>query len=79
MTVKELKEQADFHITIVFAGWLTDIHKFIDKFDRVEEVQKEAVEKYVTLQDCLNCFMQPEVLEENNKWYCNKCEEHVCA
>ena len=33
----------------------------------------------VTLDQCLDTFTRPERLDENNKWYCNKCKEHVRA
>jgi ubiquitin carboxyl-terminal hydrolase 4/11 len=33
----------------------------------------------VTLKDCLNEFKQTETLDEENKWYCNKCKDHVIA
>jgi ubiquitin C-terminal hydrolase len=32
-----------------------------------------------TLEDCLECFCQPEQLEESDTWYCNKCKDHVRA
>jgi hypothetical protein len=33
----------------------------------------------LTLYDCLNCFMLEETLSGNDKWYCNKCKDHVVA
>jgi ubiquitin C-terminal hydrolase len=33
----------------------------------------------VTLDQCLQTFTRPERLDENNKWYCNKCKDHVRA
>ena len=29
--------------------------------------------------DCLEEFEKPELLDEENKWYCPKCKEHVQA
>ena len=29
--------------------------------------------------DCLREFKQTELLDEDNKWYCNKCKDHVQA
>jgi ubiquitin carboxyl-terminal hydrolase 4/11/15 len=50
---------------------------------------QEAVEKHrammnarnkiVTLDQCFQTFTRPERLDQNNKWYCNKCKEHVRA
>ena len=33
----------------------------------------------VTLDQCFETFVRPERLDENNKWYCNRCKEHVRA
>eukprot|EP00347_Sterkiella_histriomuscorum_P018454 403345455 len=33
----------------------------------------------ITLQDCLEEFERPEMLDQDNMWYCNKCKEHVQA
>lgn len=33
--------------------------------------------KEITIDDCFNEFKKPEILDENNKWYCSKCKEHV--
>ena len=32
-----------------------------------------------TLADCLECFCQPEQLNEADTWYCSKCKDHVRA
>ncbi len=32
-----------------------------------------------TLGDCLECFCQPEQLDESDTWYCSKCKDHVRA
>ena len=32
-----------------------------------------------TLADCLECFCQPEQLDESDTWYCSKCKDHVRA
>jgi len=41
---------------------------------RQQEQQKE-----ITIDDCFDEFSKPEMLDEDNKWYCNKCKEHVQA
>jgi ubiquitin carboxyl-terminal hydrolase 4/11/15 len=33
----------------------------------------------VTLDQCFDAFTTPERLDENNKWYCSNCKEHVQA
>jgi ubiquitin carboxyl-terminal hydrolase 4/11/15 len=36
-------------------------------------------ENTITIDDCFNEFKRQELLDEDNKWYCNKCKEHVQA
>lgn len=33
----------------------------------------------INLMDCFEEFRKPEMLDEDNKWYCNKCKDHVRA
>lgn len=40
---------------------------------------EEKKEGAITLYDCLEEFKNSEILDEDNKWYCNKCKEHVQA
>jgi len=35
--------------------------------------------QFITLLQCFSTFIQPELLDENNKWYCNCCKQHVQA
>lgn len=45
-----------------------------------EGVNTEVQEKKdVTIDDCFNEFKKSEILDEQNKWYCNKCKDHVQA
>lgn len=39
----------------------------------IEETQQ------ITLRDCFEEFRKPEMLDDENKWYCNKCKDHVRA
>ena len=44
------------------------------------KIQKEeSKEGHITLHDCLEEFKRSELLDEQNKWYCAKCKEHVQA
>jgi ubiquitin C-terminal hydrolase len=43
--------------------------------DGSQEESKES--SSITLADCLEEFEKPELLDEDNKWYCPKCKEHV--
>ena len=33
----------------------------------------------LTVQKCFKDLVEPEILTEQNYWYCNKCKEHVAA
>ena len=50
-----------------------------------EEAPKEEViasrksNAEATLADCFESFKQTETLDENNKWYCKNCKDHVQA
>ena len=33
----------------------------------------------MTLGDCFEECKKPELLDEDNKWYCGKCKDHVQA
>ena len=43
------------------------------------DVTDSEEEGPVRLTDCLKAFKQQETLDEDNMWYCNKCQEHVQA
>jgi hypothetical protein len=45
------------------------------KSEGKEVIPKE--EAVVTLKDCFEEFKKSEMLDENNKWYCGRCKEHV--
>lgn len=50
-----------------------------------DSVEKEGTAKLtkendaVLLSDCLSEFKITETLDEDNKWYCNRCKDHVIA
>ena len=43
------------------------------------EEDTESETKGVSIGDCFEEFRKEELLDEDNKWYCNKCKEHVQA
>jgi ubiquitin carboxyl-terminal hydrolase 4/11 len=47
----------------------------LDTFD----VNKDDQKKDVTINDCFDEFKKPEILDQDNMWYCNKCKAHVQA
>jgi Ubiquitin C-terminal hydrolase len=40
---------------------------------------RSMLNKTPTLDQCLENFTQPERLDEDNKWYCSRCKDHVRA
>lgn len=65
--------------------WHQDIHQSLFsflataiKFD-VDETLGKPESADIQLTDCLREFKQTETLDEDNKWYCGKCKDHVQA
>ena len=48
-------------------------HERVETFDPSAENRKTEV----TIDDCFEEFKKPELLDEDNMWYCNKCKTHV--
>lgn len=46
-----------------------------DDFERFKAEKKARHERGITLNDCLDLFSKPEVLGENDPWYCPRCRE----
>lgn len=44
-----------------------------------EQAAINGAPRGVTLQQCFETFTKPERLDEQNKWFCSKCNEHVRA
>ena len=42
-------------------------------------VFEERENSSISIDDCFNEFKKEEMLDEDNKWYCNKCKDHVQA
>jgi ubiquitin C-terminal hydrolase/tetratricopeptide (TPR) repeat protein len=53
-----------------------------DHSSYTEGLRKEramGAARSVTLDQCFQTFTRPERLDDNNKWYCSKCKDHVRA
>jgi len=46
-------------------------------FEGTNKVPKD--QKAYSLYDCFDLFTKPEILDQDNLWYCNKCKEHKQA
>ena len=44
-----------------------------------QQQQQQNSTSTITLDDCLMDFCQPERLDDDNLWYCNRCKDHVPA
>jgi len=56
--------------------------EFFTQFQAAKAFDKSSTEETkesgaITLGDCLEEFSKPEQLDEDNKWYCPQCKEHV--
>jgi hypothetical protein len=78
------KGKSDFILNLV---WHSDFESNLQRHlssvqgeaERVEtyDVTKEASKIDVSIDDCFEEFKKPEILDEDNMWYCNKCKTHV--
>jgi hypothetical protein len=50
-------------------------HKTVPSYD----ANAEDAKKDVSIDDCFDEFKKPEILDQDNQWYCNKCKTHVQA
>ena len=50
-------------------------HEILESDDQSTENKRMDV----TIDDCFQEFKKPEILDEDNMWYCNKCKTHVKA
>lgn len=67
-----------FHTSIekAFLNFLM-MAKAFKKDGADEPMEDDKKSSEVQLYDCLQEFKQSEVLDEDNKWYCNKCQDFV--
>ena len=54
-------------------------HASYDETMRKHSAKVEIADRRVTLDKCFETFVKPERLDENNRWYCSECKEHVRA
>jgi ubiquitin carboxyl-terminal hydrolase 4/11/15 len=78
--------KADKRDFILVVQWRADIDldvlenaAFKHLSDDNSALMNPSSDSRLTLYDCLNCFMLEETLSGNDKWYCNKCKDHVVA
>jgi hypothetical protein len=43
----------------------------------IHALRRDPHAKVVSLEDCVEAFLQPEQLSEADEWYCPKCKTHV--
>ena len=81
---KELVLQVSWHSSIMLN--LFDFMATAEAGRKLESAETNGEEatasnngREINLNNCLAEFKQSETLDEDNKWYCNKCQEHVQA
>lgn len=50
-----------------------------EKFAEITSDAEKVTAEEITLNQCFESFMTPEMLGQDNAWYCRKCKEHVEA
>ena len=56
-----------------------DKTRFDTVYNHSTFIQRKFRSNNITLNQCFSTFTQPERLDENNKWYCSSCQQHVQA
>jgi len=83
-----LKEDCSESFLFVTIDWnannltaFANFNAFLDHPSLNEAVKKHrsAPNRSLTLDQCLENFTQPERLDDDNKWYCSTCKDHVRA
>ena len=69
----------DFILNVVWhKAFLGDIQNHLSAIKNgVRLKTSSAQDKIFTIEDCFKEFNKPELLDDDNKWYCNKCKDHV--
>ena len=70
----EWKDIGDFDKTL-----FVEVVNHVSYTEGLKRERAMGAGRTVTLDQCLQTFTRPERLDENNKWYCRRCKEHVCA
>ena len=59
----------------MMTAYVTPVHED-PELEARRKARKEKKRKGATLDDCLDEFGKPEILSENDAWYCPRCKEH---
>jgi ubiquitin C-terminal hydrolase len=84
-TPPEIGPPDDSNPIYLLAEWENDESKDISVVrgpvvvhESVKILEDQASKPFkATLADCIECFCQPEQLDESDTWYCSKCKDHV--
>lgn len=71
----ESGEKDKIEISVLLNSSLIKSIKLKSQGGNIQLANKSAY----TLTDCLRLFVQPEVLDKDNQWYCSKCAKHQSA
>lgn len=71
---RDFKDAFQTHLSSVEKARRIDIDETLGENDDMKDHQQE-----ITIDDCFDEFSKPEMLDEDNKWYCSKCKDHVQA
>ncbi|OAF71337.1 hypothetical protein A3Q56_00916 [Intoshia linei] len=79
-----LFKYSDYGYRQIYCGRSIMQNRYIDKIKDLFEQTKDWIDDssmnsfcpndYVEIQDCMEKFAQPEILDEDNPWYCSSCK-----
>jgi ubiquitin carboxyl-terminal hydrolase 4/11/15 len=80
-----LNRSSTLRIEAIWHSTDSDLIKPLNKVETHESVyeikrkEAEMKDEKVSIYDCLDLLSHPKQLDEDNKWYCPKCKQHVQA
>ncbi len=70
----------DISFELTFFEYYHESIKSLNEFEDLSfNLKKSITPKSISINDCFRNFVKPEVLKEDNEWYCNLCKKHVKA
>ena len=69
----------NFYSQLLTLNICPECYYFTSSHDPIQVISLEIPPNAETIYDCLDKYIQKEILDENNKWTCDKCSKKVCS
>jgi hypothetical protein len=74
---RQLGEEDEQSVVVVGGYVLSDMEQPAHDASATAMRERASQPRSVSLQQCVEAFLQPEQLQEGDEWYCPRCKEHV--